>query len=179
MPDLSYAKARYFINRLGLNPQAQVLDFGCAKGFVVRALREYGMQAYGYDISRYAVENADPTVACFVGDTLPVLRATYDWVLAEKVLEHIPKKDVVRTLLVLHEISKHGVLAVIPLADRAGFIIPKERLDKTHVTLESPRWWVDRFRDAGFEWVEYKLMTGREHDQWDAFPDGVVEIVAR
>lgn len=34
------------------------LDFGCAKGYLVKALRLLGLDAYGYDVSKYAVENA-------------------------------------------------------------------------------------------------------------------------
>ncbi len=36
-----------------------VLDVGCAKGFLVQELRMLGVEAYGVDISEYAV-NAAP-----------------------------------------------------------------------------------------------------------------------
>jgi 2-polyprenyl-3-methyl-5-hydroxy-6-metoxy-1,4-benzoquinol methylase len=41
-------------------PEAgSVLDIGCAKGFLVRALREHGIAAYGFDHSRWAIEHAE------------------------------------------------------------------------------------------------------------------------
>ena len=39
-----------------------VLDYGAAKGYLVKALRLLDVNAYGYDISKYAVENADPQI---------------------------------------------------------------------------------------------------------------------
>jgi SAM-dependent methyltransferase len=36
----------------------KVLEIGCAKGFVVEALRDLGIDAYGIDISQYAIDCA-------------------------------------------------------------------------------------------------------------------------
>ena len=42
-------------------PEARsVLDIGCAKGFLVRALRERGVEASGFDHSAWAIDHADP-----------------------------------------------------------------------------------------------------------------------
>ena len=38
------------------------VDYGCAKGFLVHALRILGSKAYGEDISEYAIENCFPAV---------------------------------------------------------------------------------------------------------------------
>ena len=40
-----------------------VLDVGCAKGFLVEALRDQGLEAFGIDISEYAVQSKD-TMIC-------------------------------------------------------------------------------------------------------------------
>src|SRR5215470_19512911 len=37
-----------------IKPQ-RVLDVGCAKGFLVEALRDRGVEAFGIDVSRYAI----------------------------------------------------------------------------------------------------------------------------
>jgi len=42
------------------------LDAGCAKGFLVKALRESGKEAWGFDASSWAVERAEPGAAGFV-----------------------------------------------------------------------------------------------------------------
>ena len=38
------------------------LDAGCAKGFLVRALRAAGKEARGFDISQYALDAAEPGI---------------------------------------------------------------------------------------------------------------------
>ncbi|MFO0810212.1 MAG: methyltransferase domain-containing protein, partial [Gemmataceae bacterium] len=53
-----------------------VLDAGCAKGFLVEALRDRGVEAYGIDISGTAIDEVRPDIRpyCRVGsltDPLP------------------------------------------------------------------------------------------------------------
>jgi len=44
-----------------INPRT-ALDAGCAMGFLVEALRERGVEAYGVDISEYAISQVHPSV---------------------------------------------------------------------------------------------------------------------
>ena len=43
------------ISHFGLTTGSRVLDIGCAKGFLVKDLVNLGMDAFGIDISEYAV----------------------------------------------------------------------------------------------------------------------------
>ena len=43
------------ISYFGLNTGSRVLNIGCAKGFLVKDLVNLGMDAFGIDISEYAV----------------------------------------------------------------------------------------------------------------------------
>jgi len=56
--------AETFCERWDLKAGDKVLDIGCAKGFLVKALMQVcpGLEAYGIDISAYAVENCAPEV---------------------------------------------------------------------------------------------------------------------
>ena len=47
-----------------------VLDAGCAFGYLVSELRKRGVEAYGFDISDYAISNVDADFKefCFVHD---------------------------------------------------------------------------------------------------------------
>lgn len=40
----------------------KVLELGCAKGYSVQWLREQGIEAWGMDVSAYAISQADPVV---------------------------------------------------------------------------------------------------------------------
>ena len=47
-----------------INPST-VLDAGCAFGFLVESLRECGIQAFGVDISPYAIQNVQADIQPF------------------------------------------------------------------------------------------------------------------
>jgi SAM-dependent methyltransferase len=50
------------IEHFGLQPGDRVLDVGCAKGFLVKDLLAAGIDAYGVDVSEYALMNCEPEV---------------------------------------------------------------------------------------------------------------------
>jgi SAM-dependent methyltransferase len=56
--------ARRIIGHFGLRPGDRVLDVGCAKGFLMRDLMAEcpGLEAFGLDISQYALEACHPGV---------------------------------------------------------------------------------------------------------------------
>src|SRR3546814_13939584 len=54
--------AHRLIDHYGLRPGDRVLDIGCAKGFLVKDLRDAlpGLAVWGLDVSGYALRNAVP-----------------------------------------------------------------------------------------------------------------------
>ena len=62
LPELTLKMAHHLVTQLPLEECQKVLDFGCAKGFLVKALRILDIEAYGVDISRYAIDCVDPEV---------------------------------------------------------------------------------------------------------------------
>jgi SAM-dependent methyltransferase len=51
--------AKDLIERYDLTEESEVLDFGCAKGFLIKELQDLcGCKCYGYDVSGYALQNA-------------------------------------------------------------------------------------------------------------------------
>jgi 2-polyprenyl-3-methyl-5-hydroxy-6-metoxy-1,4-benzoquinol methylase len=72
------------------NPQT-VLDCGCAHGFLVERLRERGVDAWGIDISEYAISQAHPSIAQFVGvmDVTQLPDRRFDVITCIEVLEHL------------------------------------------------------------------------------------------
>ncbi len=95
------------------------LDIGCAKGFLVEALRERGVDARGCDISAFAVAHAVPSVAPFVsqGDLssgLPFGDASFELVTTLEILEHIDPIDIPKALAELRRVCGGVVYATIP-----------------------------------------------------------------
>ena len=66
------------------------VDIGCAKGFLVHALRLLGCQAFGEDISEYAIENCHDKVRPFLSTTTD---KKYDLLICKDVLEHVPQQN--------------------------------------------------------------------------------------
>jgi ubiquinone/menaquinone biosynthesis C-methylase UbiE len=54
--------AKDIVEHFKLKPGDRLLDVGCAKGFLVKDLLELGIDAYGVDISEYAIFNCEPEV---------------------------------------------------------------------------------------------------------------------
>lgn len=96
----------------------RALDVGCAKGFQVLALKEMGLDAWGVDISEYAVRTAPPEISgkLKVGGCreMDFPDAYFDLVLAMEVLEHIPPTDIVEVVEELRRLSSRWVWATIP-----------------------------------------------------------------
>lgn len=134
IPNLTIPMVRTIISHLGIEPGDTVCDFGCARGYTVRAFRELGYAAWGVDCSEWAIENADDTVRQYVRlGTLPHM--DYDWILAKDVLEHIPSPQLEITIEAIAACSRKGFFAVVPLAPQKGmpYVVPEYEQDVTHV----------------------------------------------
>lgn len=142
------------------------LDVGCGMGNMVRGFLRNGVDAWGVEISRYAVENCDEEIRGRVlwGDltrveTLPQRR--FDLVLAYDLVEHVPKPEIA----VPNLCGLSGRWIHVKAPDIRG--LDKEecrRFDSTHITGRSIRWWIERIEECGFSLVldyDYTLL------KWD------------
>ncbi|MGH9088266.1 MAG: class I SAM-dependent methyltransferase [Acidimicrobiales bacterium] len=95
------------------------LDVGAARGFLVEALRDRGIDAFGCDVSPYAVEHAAPGALGYVrlGDPtqrLPFDDCAFDLVTALEILEHLPPDRVPAALAELRRVCGGILYATIP-----------------------------------------------------------------
>src|SRR5690349_17560182 len=90
LPELTMPMVASMVRHLGIQPDDTILDFGCARGYVVRAFREMGYEAFGYDASTWALDNADPVTAPYLyREESSIIGSDFAWVIAKDVLEHI------------------------------------------------------------------------------------------
>lgn len=151
MPEETIAMANAMISGLPIKMGQTVLDYGCAKGYLVKALRILGVDAYGYDISDYARANTDPAVRDYCG-IFNMLRQT-DWIIAKDVFEHIREPNM-RALLSSFLRRADKIFAVVPLSadDTSGkYIVPDYDLDTTHVLAKTFGWWEALFVSTGWK----------------------------
>jgi 2-polyprenyl-3-methyl-5-hydroxy-6-metoxy-1,4-benzoquinol methylase len=177
MPERSIREASSIINNI---PFTTVLDFGCAKGFMVHALRLLGKEAYGADVSEYAVENCHPKVKEYlqVIETTEQLTGGWDLIIAKDVLEHIPKDLIPSVLSELRRRCKTLFVAV-PLGDGKRYRIREYEMDVTHVVREPEEWWLTTIVDAGFKIKYFDYEFGHLKENWTGnHPHGNAFIVA-
>jgi len=119
-----------------------VLDAGCALGMLVEALRKLDVDAYGVDVSEYAIAQADASIKEFVWSaslTEPLPRR-YDLVTCVEVLEHVPPAD-----------CESAIDNLCAATDRILFSSsPFDYGEPTHVNVKQPDQWAELFARRGF-----------------------------
>lgn len=135
--------ANHIVN--DLHPKT-VLDAGCAMGYLVAALRDRGVEAYGIDISEYAISQVREDIQpyCAVGSlTEPFpesLPDRYDLVVTIEVLEHLYAED-----------GKKAIKKLCELSDQVLFSsTPDDYTEKTHVNVQQREYWARLFAENGF-----------------------------
>jgi GT2 family glycosyltransferase/SAM-dependent methyltransferase len=132
--------ADHIINEL--HPRS-VLDAGCAMGFLVEALRKRGVEAWGVDVSEYAIQNVLPDFQpyCKVGlitELFPYPH--YDLITCIEVIEHLTAEEAVSAI---KNICKHSDDILLSSS-------PFDFKEPTHINVQSPEYWVALFNRFGF-----------------------------
>lgn len=165
IPTRSIPEAITICENIGFH---SVMDFGCAKGFLVHALSLLGKEAIGVDISEYALQNCLPPVkdkVFLLDKPLSKLGLSTDLLIAKDVLEHIPEEEIGGVLSEFYKVCKQAFL-VIPLGDNDSFRIREYEIDKTHVTKKDEEWWFEKIRKAGFKLDYFNYHFGNVKEKW-------------
>lgn len=131
------------------NPRS-TLEIGCAKGFLVKALRDKGVAAYGVDISEYAVSDAHPDAAeyLFVHDVTKPTDITFpvvDLIISIDTFEHIPEEHLETVWKFMRKCGRDYYVKVGTLKT------PDWEHDASHITMHSIEWWQKKFPEVVFE----------------------------
>jgi len=168
LPDLTIPMAMVLIDTLGIRPRQRVLDFGCAKGFTVKALRVLRREATGIDISAYAVGQADREVAdhaALVEDLDSwALTHRYDHVIAKDVMEHVPYEVMDETFRAISRMTD-SFMVVVPLGRDGRFVIEAYERDVTHIVREDAAWWLEKL-ERHFADVAWQHHIDGLKDNW-------------
>lgn len=167
IPELTLPLAHHIARYMDIETGKTVMDFGCAKGYVVKAFRLLGYEAYGIDVSEYAISQVDKEVEDFCKLVEPgsdEYKYT-DFMIAKDVLEHIPYDSLDQTLEIMRS-KCENIFAVIPLGKNGKYIIPAYELDKSHFIRESKQWWEKKFVDAGFKSCTFTTDLGPFKANW-------------
>lgn len=159
MPELTIPMAKAIAHHCGIELGQTILDFGCARGYTVKAFRELNYEAYGVDASDWAIKNCDEQVAPFVtyGSRIP---PGMDWIVAKDVLEHV--EDVTEVIDEMMEQAREGVFVVVPLSlfNHQAYVVPEYEMDITHIHRLCLAEWVRFFLRPGWEVVASYRVVG-------------------
>jgi SAM-dependent methyltransferase len=136
--------AAHIINQFA---PVKTLDVGCAKGFLVKALYNLGVDSYGIDASDYAItkvpEEINNRVKLGLASDLPYKNGEFDLVTILDVLEHIPEELANQTCAELLRVSNKWVLV---------YVVTKHQpddIDPTHINIKPQEWWKAKFAELG------------------------------
>ena len=118
-----------------------VLDVGCAMGFLVEALRQRGAEAFGVDISEYAIKNVHPDVRpyCWLGTATDPFPRKYDLIVCIEILEHLPHREAEQAVENLCGHSDDVLFSSTPL----------DYKEATHCNVQPPEYWAGLFARRG------------------------------
>jgi cyclopropane fatty-acyl-phospholipid synthase-like methyltransferase len=134
------------LNLVSTGMSTNILDYGCAVGFLVSAFQRVGYMTHGYDISEWAVKNA---VTFNVDNYYPNIK--YDVVTCLDVFEHMQDHEIRK---VLKEIETNVLIVRIPCSTDGGqsFHLDVSRRDPTHINCKSKAGWIELIgQSGGFE----------------------------
>jgi SAM-dependent methyltransferase len=124
-----------------INP-ASVLDAGCAMGFLVEKLRERGIEAWGVDISEYAIGEVTASIKeyCWIGSVTEPFPRKYGLIVSIEVLEHLPQEH-----------AESAVANLCKFTDDVLFSsTPYDYKETSHFNVQPVEYWAELFAKEGF-----------------------------
>jgi SAM-dependent methyltransferase len=164
MPERTIREATSIIEKIDFNT---VLDFGCAKGFMVYAMSLLGKDAFGVDISEYAIGAAMPQIKHKLNliNSAEDINEHYDLLMAKDVLEHVPY-DILPGMLKTFREKTDKILVAVPLGENKKFRIRQYEMDVTHIIREPEEFWLKALGDAGFKIKFFDYQMGHLKGNW-------------
>lgn len=176
LPERTISAVMTYIDYLGIKRGESVLDFGCAKGFYVKALRLLHREAWGCDISEYAISQADPNTKPYItvieNDPIP-FNQLFDYVIAKDVLEHMTEGQVSDFLSRAKKVEPKKVLIIVPLAVDGKYVIPEDEMDITHILRNSQEEWKQIFISNGWKIEETTNRISGIKDHQAKYQNGI------
>lgn len=131
--------AENIVNRI--KPKS-VMDAGCAMGFLVEGLRKHDVEAFGVDISSYAISLVHESIKqyCWEGSVTSPFPTRYDLITCIEVLEHLPPNEADLAINNLCQFTDDILFSSTPF----------DYKEITHLNVRQPEYWAEKFSEQGF-----------------------------
>jgi ubiquinone/menaquinone biosynthesis C-methylase UbiE len=157
--------AESIVAHFGLKPGDRIIDIGCAKGFLVKDLMSVcpGIEAFGLDISEYALENCEPEVigrlhhgSC---ERLPFPNNSFKAAISINTIHNLDRDGVIRSLREIQRIAGDRCFVQVD-----SYRTQKEREMFLNWVLTAkfhdwPDGWIRVFKEAGYGGDYYWTIT--------------------
>ena len=146
--------AQDIIKIYNLKKHSKILDVGCAKGFLVKDLLDLNMDAFGVDISNYAIKNCHRDVIGRLSSAnakdLPFQSNSFDFVISLNTLHNLKKKECLDALKEIQRVSKGKSFVQVD-----SYRNSKEKKTFLNWVLTArfhdyPKKWKKLFKEAGY-----------------------------
>lgn len=120
----------------------RVLDAGCAIGLLVETLRDRGVEAWGVDLSSFAIARLHEKVRpyCREGSIAESFGERFDLITCIEVVEHMPPAE-----------AEQAIANFCAHSDDVLFSSsPSDYREPTHINVHPPEHWAELFARHGF-----------------------------
>ena len=139
--------------KLGIG--AKVLDVGAAKGFLVKDLLHLGIDAYGLDISPYALLNCENDVVGRMhlgsAEKLPFPDKSFDLVLSINTIHNLPRDKAVTAISEINRVSRGNKFVQVDSFHTEEQKAIFESWVLTAEFYDYPEGWLKLFTEAGYD----------------------------
>ncbi len=149
--------AKELLAELNILEGESILDFGCATGGLMKAMKDIKkplhLQIIGTDISYWAIEYGreayDLGKAVLQHYNRSLLENGFSYILFLDVLEHIPTSELE---LLFSIIKSNRIVVRVPVSIEEGedFFLEISRNDKTHIQIHDKIWWESFLKSHNF-----------------------------
>jgi len=150
----TYYDREYFENP-NLSGYIDGYQYEIYKAYLVKSFLDLGINAYGVDISAYAINNSLPEVRsrlklCDIEqEKLPFNDDSFDVVIMTEVIEHLKKID-----FAMEEIKRvlkqNGIVYLTTPTPKEAVMLPNHS-DPTHINVHDVDFWREFFKECGFD----------------------------
>ena len=146
--------AQDIIDHFNLKKGDKLLDVGCAKGFLVKDLCDLGIEAFGLDISDYAIKKSMPEIKDRLikgsADKLPFDDNYFDITISINTIHNLDRKGCIKALREISRVSNSGsFIQVDSYLDKKQ----KEIFESWVLTAKYygyPNEWLELFNEANY-----------------------------
>jgi cyclopropane fatty-acyl-phospholipid synthase-like methyltransferase len=131
-----------------LHSDSTILDYGCAVGFLTKALSDLGYKAVGFDISEWATTKAKSRGVSIIENP----KGSFDCAFYLDVLEHMTDDQILK---VFKNVKSKSSIIRIPCSTDGGktYHLNVSNQDKTHINCKTKEEWKIFFYSLGVKTI--------------------------